>query len=289
MPNVKIGCQLPQGADNFDRIVEVARECEKLGYDSVWLYDHLSPFWAHSSEALECWTTLSAVAARTSKVKIGTLVTNVGLRNPGLLAKMASTVDNISGGRLILGLGTGDRMSREELGSYGYKFPSLEERVELLKENILILKAMWTKDLVTFHGKHYEISDAVNLPKPKQHPHPPIWIGGKHLRILDVVAELADGWNYWGFSKSELERCKSYLSVKCRDYGRNPDSIVKSWAGTYVSLSQGSSGRAEVMRNIVTRLRKQTDASTKYFIASFGSQASPESYQTFADAAMNLA
>jgi len=109
---MRFGCQLPQDLDDFDRLVDVAKNCERLGYDSLWVYDHLSPFWSRSGRVLECWTTMSAIAGRTETVKVGSLVTNIALRNPSLLAKMSSTVDNISGGRLILGLGTGDKMSR---------------------------------------------------------------------------------------------------------------------------------------------------------------------------------
>ncbi|HXZ90352.1 MAG TPA: LLM class flavin-dependent oxidoreductase, partial [Candidatus Dormibacteraeota bacterium] len=114
MTTAKFGCQLPQDAD-IDRIFEAVKDCEGLGYDSVWVYDHLAPYWLRSRSSLEAWTLLSAIAARTSKIRIGTLVSNVNLRNPALLAKMTSTVDNISGGRLMIGLGVGDRMSVQEL------------------------------------------------------------------------------------------------------------------------------------------------------------------------------
>lgn len=283
----KFGCQLPQNLD-FDRVIEVAKLCEDLSYDSVWAYDHLSPFWLRSGQALECWTTLAAVAARTRTVKVGSLVSNVNLRNPSLLAKMSSTLDNISEGRLIVGLGTGDEMSRKELDSYGYKFPSMNERVERLRETVLILKAMWSQDEGNFQGKHFKISHAANFPKPRQVPHPPIWIGGKHARLLDVVAELADGWNYWGFGRNELERRGSILQKKCVEYGRNPSSILKSWAGTYRELSGGNSGSISVS-NIQSTLRNQTDADTRYFIASFGSNAKPEMYKAFAEAVKGLA
>ncbi len=289
MPNAKFGCQLPQNVDDLDRLIEVAKECERLGYDSVWVYDHLSPFWSRFGNALECWTTLSAVAARTNNVKVGSLVTNVGLRNPGLLAKMSSTVDNISGGRLILGLGTGDRMSRQELHSYGYRFPGLGERIERLRETILILKAMWTKDEATLSGEHYKLSHATNFPKPKQSPHPPIWLGGKHLRIMDVVAEFADGWNYWGLSGGEVEQRNRYLSAKCAEYGRNPDHILKSSSGTFSRLSHGAENYSRLVQNIAAELRDQSAAETRYFIASFSPQAKPEHYQAFAEAVKNLA
>ncbi len=286
MVDVKFGCQLPLEIGDFDRLIEIARECERLGYDSVWAYDHLVPFWTRSAVALECWTAISAVAAHTNRVKVGSLVTNVNLRNPSLLAKMTSTVDVISRGRLILGLGAGDKMSRDELQSYGYKFRSLNDRVEALRETILILKAMWTGDKSSFHGKHYQITRAVNLPKPTQKPHPPIWIGGKHQRVLDVVAEMAEGWNYWGLSRSELVKRSAYLSSKCARLGRNTDTIIKSWSGT---LPRATTSRTDMAEKIAAELRSQTDSETSYFIACFGPRADLESYQAFAEAVKNLA
>ncbi len=289
MLDVRFGCQLPLNVDDIDQLIEVAKECERLGYDSVWVYDHLSPFWSLSGKTLECWTTLSAIAARTNKVRVGCLVTNVGLRNPSLLAKMSSTVDNISGGRLILGLGTGDKMSRQELRSYGYRFPGLAERIKRLRESTLILKAMWTKDEATLSGEHYTVSHAANFPKPMQSPHPPIWIGGKHPRIIDVAAELADGWNYWGLSEGEVEHRTRYLATKCAEYGRNPDRIMKCWSGTFSHISHGAEDYSALPQNIATELRKQVAARTRYFIASFGPQAKPEGYQAFAEAVKSLA
>lgn len=283
----KFGCQLPQEIDDFEQLIEVANECEKLGYDSVWAYDHMSPFWTRSGRALECWTVLSAVAERTQKIKIGSLVTNVNLRNPALLAKMASTVDNISDGRLILGLGTGDTMSRDELLSYGYHFPSLDERVERLRETILILNAMWTSDEASFKGKYYKICQARNSPKPKQKPRPPIWIGGKHRKILDVVAEFADGWNYWGIKKRTLEQRSHYLSTKCVEFRRNFEQIIKSWSGT-ISHPSRTAKRSKMVEKILFKLRSEADAQTEYFIASFGQRAAGQSYEAFAEAVASL-
>lgn len=288
MTDMKFGCILPQETDDFERLIEVACDCERIGYDSVWAYDHLSPFWVRSGKILECWTVLSAVAEHTKKIKVGSLVTNVNLRNPALLAKMTSTVDVISGGRLILGLGTGDELSREELLSHGYNFSGLDERVERLRETILILKAMWTMDEASFDGKYHRISRALNFAKPVQRPHPPIWIGGKHLGILDIVAEMADGWNYWGLSKEELVRRRKYLSERCTEIGRRPEDIVESWSGTLSYSFRRAENHFKMVRNIMKELRNQTDTETKYFIVYFGPRADTESYQVFAEAVKNL-
>ena len=288
MPRPKFGCQLPQDIPDPERLIEIAKECESLGYDSVWAYDHLSPYWLRSGRALECWTLLSAVAARTSKIRVGSLVTNVNLRNPALLAKMTSTVDCISGGRLIVGLGTGDRMSAPEMQTHGYRFPSLDERIDRLRETILILRALWTGEKISVRGKTFEVSNALSLPKPKQKPGPPIWIGGKHKLILDIVAELADGWNYWGLDKKDLGERENYLFAKCAELGRPHIDLVKSWTGKVDGTGQCSNGLT-IVEDMKRQLLSTTSEHTDYFIASFGSDSERKAYEAFADAVNSFA
>jgi alkanesulfonate monooxygenase SsuD/methylene tetrahydromethanopterin reductase-like flavin-dependent oxidoreductase (luciferase family) len=283
--DANFGCHLPQSTNDLDQIIEVAKYCERLGYDSGWAYDHLSPYWLHSGGGLECWTLLSAIAARTSKIRIGSLVTNVNLRNPALLAKMSSTVDSISGGRLIVGLGTGDRLSAREMRSYGYPFPSMNERVDLLRDTILILKAMWRDQPVSLKGKIAWVTNALSVPRPEQMP--PIWVGGKHPKILDIVAELADGWNYWGLDSRRLRQCETYLLEKCAKLRRNPEDIIKSWAGTLTTPTRNRD-HPKIVEAMRTELLAQTDRWTKYFIASFGPTAPQDAYRAFADAVRSL-
>lgn len=284
----KVGCQLPQEIGDFKTLVKIAQDCEELGYDSIWAYDHLSPFWLRRPQGFECWTLLAAIAQRTKKIKLGTLVTNVNLRNPALLAKMASTVDNISGGRLMLGLGTGDKWSRGELKSYGYEFPGLEERVGRLRETILILKSMWTQPITTFNGQHYRLSNAVSFPKPIQKPSPPIWVGGKHRRILEVIAEFGDGWNYWDIKKGKAERLNRYLADRCMQLGRRPEEITKSWAGPLDSLFRRDESRRVIVEKIREKLRSETAHGTRYFIAAFGTTTKSWCYESFVEAARSL-
>jgi len=269
-------------------LTDIARNCEKLGYDSVWTYDHLSPFWTRRGEGMEGWTLLAAIAQRTRTIKVGTLVTNVNLRNPALLAKMASTVDNLSGGRLILGLGTGDRLSRAELESHGYAFENLNVRIERLRETIFILKSLWSGKASSYNGRHYKLMTAANYPKPLQQPHPPIWVGGKHHRILEVAAELADGWNYWGIEPQRLKEAEHHFDAKCRQFGRDPGDITESWAGPVRSMLRPREDRRSVMEKVREELLKQISPRTNYLIASLGSKAEPASYKFFAEAARNL-
>jgi alkanesulfonate monooxygenase SsuD/methylene tetrahydromethanopterin reductase-like flavin-dependent oxidoreductase (luciferase family) len=259
-----------------------------LEYDSVWAYDHLAPYWTQQGQAFECWTVLAAIAQHTKKIKLGSLVTNVNLRNPALLAKITSTLDRVSDGRLILGLGTGDSMSRKELVSYGYGFGSVDERVERLKETVLILKAMWTEDEASFEGKYNRLSKAINYPKPVQSPHPPIWIGGQHPKIIDIVAEMADGWNYWGIAGKILAKRSKYLTEKCSKIGRDPRTITKSWAGTLKHIPEPGDDRNQIVENLRRQLRNQTDDQTRCFIASLGPKANISSYGIFAEAVRGL-
>ena len=286
MTTAKFGCQLPQDGSNIPHIFEVAKDCEELGYDSVWAYDHLTPYWLHSRSSLEGWSLISAVAARTSRIKIGSLVTNVNLRNPSLLAKITSTVDNLSRGRLIVGLGIGDRMSIHELRSYGYRFPPLDERVTLLRETITVLKAMWTETEVSFSGKMLKLSNAVCEPKPNQKTGPPIWIGGRNRKLLDVTAELADGWNHWGLTKKQLRQLEEYLNVKCAEFHRLPSSITESWAGTISTSPPADNKLAERMREEVKSLIGEK---TNYLIASFPADADRKAYEGFAEAVKSIA
>jgi hypothetical protein len=178
-------------------------------------------------------------------------------------------------------------MSRDELLSYGFDFGSINERLERLRETIVILKAMWTKDEVSFEGKYTRLSHAVNFPKPIQEPHPPIWIGGKHPRILDIVAEMADGWNYWDIEKGILEQRTRHLRDECIRIGRDPKQIVKSWTGTLPNKAVSCRSTNSV-NETQEYLRSLTNNETTYFIASFGSKTESSNLVTFAEAVKSL-
>ena len=140
----------------FSRLRSIVLECERSGYDSVWLDDHLM---FGKTPILECWTTLSALASVTTRIRLGTMVTSTAFRNPALLAKMAATVDVISGGRLEFGIGAG--VQKEEHDAYGFPFPEPNVRVACMKEAVEIIKKLWTEEKATYKGKHYRIAEAV--------------------------------------------------------------------------------------------------------------------------------
>ena len=175
----------------WDTFLTIAKEAEQLGYDSVWVSDHfISP--NGRPYGLEAWTVLSALASSTRKIRLGTYVLCNQFRHPSLLAKMASTLDNISKGRLELGIGAG--WLRDEHTAFGFEWKKHSERVERLRETVEIIKQLWTKNHVSYEGKHFQLKHATLEPKPYQNPHPPVWVGGNSEAIRKIVAELGDGW-----------------------------------------------------------------------------------------------
>ena len=191
----------------FNQLRDVVLECEQLGYDSVWLDDHLM---MGTTPILECWTTLSALSTVTEKIRLGTMVTCNSFRNPALLAKMAATLDNISNGRLELGIGAG--VQKNEHYAYGFPFLAPKSRIERLNEAVEIIKKLWTEEKANYSGKYYSIRDTVCEPKPLQKPHPSIVIGGCGEKLtLRVTTQHADRYD-WGYLPS-LEEYKRKLKV----------------------------------------------------------------------------
>jgi F420-dependent oxidoreductase-like protein len=177
---------------------------------------------------LECWTTLSALARATERIRLGTMVTCNSFRNPSLLAKMAATLDNISNGRLELGIGAG--VQKNEHNAYGFPFPSSKARIERMGEAVEIIKKLWTEEKASYNGKHYSIIDAFCEPKPVQKPHPPITVGGGgEKQTLRVTAQHADRYD-WGFIPSieQYGRKLKLLEKHCEAVGRSLDEIEKS-------------------------------------------------------------
>jgi len=216
--------QALQGMPDYSTLKKVVLECDGLGFDSVWVYDHLQFTYGPT---LECWTVLSALAEATGRIRIGPLVTCNAFRYPSLLAKMASTIDMISGGRLYFGIGAG--WHEAEAVAYGIPFPKGGVRVEMLDEALQIMKRLWTEDEVTFKGKYYAVNKAVCLPKPVQKPHPPILVGGGGDKMLRVIAKYANAWD-GGFVdpegfKEEIRR----LEQACKEVGRDRSTIENTF------------------------------------------------------------
>jgi len=232
---IRFGVILPTYVSSYDLVKGVALEAEKLGYDSAWLNDHFFPGWLspgrHTSPTLECWTTISALAVETTRLRLGTLVICNNYRHPPVLAKMAATLDVVSKGRLEFGIGAGDLPIEYE--AYGLPYPKDSVRIEQLREALRIIKMMWTQEKPSYTGKHYWIKDMPFNPKPVQKPYPRIWVGsisGKR-KILSVIAEHADVFNVLAADPEGYKERMKTLDVFCRELGRNSKEIERSWFG----------------------------------------------------------
>ena len=227
-------------------------EAEELGYESVWVSDHLM---TGNKPVYECFSTLSALASATRKIRLGSLVACNSYRNPSMLAKIAATVDVISGGRLEFGIGAG--WDKEEYDAYGVPFPRPGIRVAQLREGLEIMRRMWAEDVASYSGRYYSIREARCEPKPLQRPHPLITVGGGgEKQTLRVVAEYADRWN-WSASTTEYARRLDALKGHCADTGRRYDDIEKSIYGRIKIASN-----KQELRNFV---EKQYSAGSLYF------------------------
>lgn len=215
--------------DKWAKAVEVAELADRLGYDSVWVYDHVHnvPVPAHEA-VFEAWSTVAAISQRTTNVRLGQMVGCAGYRNPALLAKMTSTIDVMSGGRLDWGIGAG--WYDQEYRAYGYDYPSNAERIRILRETVEIVKEMWTQPDATYEGRHFSITGAQCDPKPLQSPHPPIWIGGGGEQLtLRVVARHATHSNFGG-KLHEWVHKRDVLHRHCEELGRDPGEITLTWS-----------------------------------------------------------
>ncbi|HYN69978.1 MAG TPA: TIGR03560 family F420-dependent LLM class oxidoreductase [Candidatus Eisenbacteria bacterium] len=214
----------------FDRVVEQAQAAESAGFNLVTVMDHLyqiAGVGADTEPMLEGWSTLNALARETSRVRLGRLVTGVTYRHPALLAKMATTLDVISGGRAIFGLGAAWNEA-EHIG-YGYDFPSVGERMDRLDEALSIARAMFTEDRPTFAGRHYRIDRALNVPKPIQPGGLPILIGGGgEQRTLRIAAKHADMTHWFPLGFDALRHRTEVLEGWCESIGRDPATIERT-------------------------------------------------------------
>jgi alkanesulfonate monooxygenase SsuD/methylene tetrahydromethanopterin reductase-like flavin-dependent oxidoreductase (luciferase family) len=235
---VQWGVVLPQGwrsdlrditgaAAQFEAMVGVAREADRLGYDSVWLYDHLQAVSGELDTTFECWTSLAAIARETARVRLGQIVTCNSFRNPALLAKMAATLDAASAGRAILGLGAG--WDEREYGAYGFEqpYPSTGERLRRLEDAARIVKAMLRSEVSSVTGRHHSVRGAANVPTA---PQVPLLIGGSGEKVtLRIVAEHADACNLTDSTDPEFYRHKlRILADHCAASSRDYDSIRRT-------------------------------------------------------------
>ncbi len=248
MRPIKFNVGLPNG--DFSNILTFAKRAEDLGYYSVSIDDHFfmrGPFSTVEQPHLECYSVLAALATATRTIRLAPLVTAMSYRNPALLAKTIATVDNISGGRLIAGLGAG--WFKEEYEAYNFPYPSNAERLEQLADGIKVLKAMWTQDAPAYSGRYFKIRSTYCFPRPAQNPYPPIMIGGGGRRILEIAAQEADILNLnppvtegivnlaeaFKFDKPTVTRKIAMVHEFAKAAGRRPDAVEISGGGFVIA------------------------------------------------------
>jgi alkanesulfonate monooxygenase SsuD/methylene tetrahydromethanopterin reductase-like flavin-dependent oxidoreductase (luciferase family) len=227
MTGLDIGVYVPQMAFSYEDVLHRAVRCEELGIGSVWLYDHLYGPGAPDIPSLEAWTLATALLARTTRLRVGHMVLCNQFRHPVLLAKMATTLDQVSAGRLQLGIGSGS--IEDEHHRAGLEWGPFRERSERLAETLAILHQAFADGKVDVAGKHYTVRDMPIVPGPVQNPRPPIVVGGVGEKYtLPLVARYADVWNVPTYALGELEHKISVLRSQCEAIGRDPASIVLS-------------------------------------------------------------
>ncbi|MCZ6656840.1 MAG: LLM class F420-dependent oxidoreductase [Gammaproteobacteria bacterium] len=235
----------PNPAQKYEEVLELAKHVEQTGWDGFWYADHFMPNAPDTSTPWpEAWTTLTAIGATVPRIRVGTLVSGNTYRHPAVLAKMVATLDHITGGRAVLGLGSG--WQENEHDHYGIPFYTTRERLDRLDEACQIIKSLYTNTKTDFDGHFYQLKDASLEPKPVQHPLPLLIGGGGEKRTLRITAEHANEWNVWG-DVAILRQKMEVLDQHCADVGRDPKEIQR----TAVALLFMSEDNAflEQMRN----------------------------------------
>jgi F420-dependent oxidoreductase-like protein len=234
---MRFGLFVPQGwrldlagispADHWNVMLDVARAAEAGPFESVWVYDHFHTVPVPTQEAThEAWTLMAALGAATSRVRLGQMCTCMSYRNPAYLAKVAATVDVISGGRAEMGIGAG--WYEHEWRAYGYGFPSAGERLAMLDEGVQIMRSLWADGTATFQGKHYQVDGAICQPLPLQPGGVPLWIaGGGEKKTLRIAAKYAAYTNFDGTPEG-FERKSALLEEHCREVGTDFGAITRS-------------------------------------------------------------
>jgi F420-dependent oxidoreductase-like protein len=249
MPSYTYSDVPPEGL--FERIAERVAAVERAGFGLVTVMDHfyqIGGVGPVTDPMLEAYTTLAAVAARTSTIRLGALVTGVTYRNPAILAKTVTTLDVISGGRAVLGLGAA--WNDVEHRGYGVDFPPVRERMDRLDEALTIIRAMFTEDAPTFIGTHYRIEEAINNPRPIQAGGPPVLVGGGgEQRTLRIAAKHADMTHWFALGLEVLVHKTEVLARYCEEIGRDPGSISRLM-GSPVLLAASERDAAALMERV---------------------------------------
>ena len=292
---IKFGVQVWQEEFELDGYRKAWCEIEEMGYYSVWNYDHFYPMANITSQYMpEAWTLLPYLAEHAKKIRIGVLVSCNSYRYPSVLAKIASTVDVISDGRLEFGIGAG--WHKPEYDAYGIPFLRAKVRIEQMDEATEIIKRIWSQEKASFKGKYYSIQDLISYPKPIQKPHPPIMIGGKGNMTLRVAAKHANNLNIVDCNPEEYGERVGIFKKRCSEMGRRFEDIKMSWHG-HVIVGDTEEAKRKALRlkegsaiktvqdtskedfldkaiwgtpeEVINRLQRYIDSGASYFICHF--------------------
>ncbi len=263
MGKIGFGVQFKQEFDAFSDLADVFEKARDLGFSSAWIYDHL--YSVRGKPGLEGWTTLAALAATTEKIRIGVLVTCNSFRHPPLLAKMATTIDVISKGRLEFGIGAG--WYKKEYIPYGIPYPDFNTRLAQLEEALQVLQSMWLNKRATFQGRHYQIHGVELQPRAYQKPHPPIWIGGNREEILALAARYGNALNMTYINPTDSMANLELLKKECNRLGRDFSQLIKSWHGPLYLADNPQSLEETALRKKETSINRRIRSLTneEYF------------------------
>jgi F420-dependent oxidoreductase-like protein len=252
----------------FERTVEQAKAAEAAGFRMVSVMDHLyqiGGIGSNTEPMLEAWSVLAALSRETSTVRLGTLVTGVTYRNPAFLAKQVTTLDVLSGGRAILGIGAA--WNEEEHQGYGYAFPPIKERMDRLEEALTIAQAMFTEERPSFQGTYSSIDHALNEPKPVQPGGPPILVGGGgEQRTLKIAARFASMTHWFAMGLPGLQHKTEVLARHCEAIGRDPGEIERTVGGPVIVVGSDAEGQA-ILERIPPERRAHLTAGTPEQVA----------------------
>jgi alkanesulfonate monooxygenase SsuD/methylene tetrahydromethanopterin reductase-like flavin-dependent oxidoreductase (luciferase family) len=300
---IEFGIYVPQIGFTYDEIRARAELCEELGFHSIWFFDHLYGPELPQRPSFEAWTLATAVLAHTSRLRAGHLVLSNTFRHPALLAKMATSLDVISGGRLELGIGSGSYPPEHERA--GIPWGTARERSSELEEALAVITSMFAGSPTTFDGRHYQLHDMPNVPSPAQQPRPPIHVGGGGERFtLPIVARYADVWNCPTYALGEFDAKLAALHRHCDALGRDPAAIRISHEAVLV-LAEDAAALDDAMRLadrrfggpgwgvaeggyvgtpdvVIERIREQVERGITFFVFFTHDRAAPETLELFA-------
>ncbi len=298
---IRFGLFSPQSGLGFDSLAARAQLCERLGFHSIWLDDHMWTRAMPDLDHLDVIPALAALAAHTQTLRLGALVLCYAYRSPAMLAKALCSIDQISKGRLDVGIGIG--WMREEFQAYGFEYPRVGTRLRQMEEALQVLKAMFTEPKATFKGRYFSVADAYNNPKPVQKPHPPITIGGAGKKVmLRLVAKYADRWNIPG-GYPDIAGLTAALKAHCEAVGRdfnqieiseqllvcmgaNAEEVERKWQFASRMKPFAATAIKGTPPQLAAALKDRVAQGVTTFIVFFSDGSAPQTLETFAKEVM---